>query len=107
MKNDWRKVIVHNSIITSKVLYTSCTCPAGNSGYCNLIMALLLTLVGYSTQLLELLPEDTACTSGERKLGCPVNKDVRKLPVMGTTLKKQPSSPGITPTLQDPRLNID
>ena len=107
MRKDWRRVIVHILRATSKVVYASCTCPAGNSGYCNHVMALLLTLVDYSTQLLELVPEDTACTSSQRKWGCPVNKDVRKFSVMGTILKKQPSSSGITPTLYDPRLNID
>ena len=60
-------------------------------------MALFLTLVDYSTQLLELVPANIHCTSSQRKWGCLVNKNERKLPVIGTTLKKQPSSPGIIP----------
>ena len=48
MKKKKRSVAVKLSTITSKVLDGSCSCPAGESGYCNHVMALLLELVDYS-----------------------------------------------------------
>ena len=71
--------------ITSKVLNDSCSCPAGTSGYCNHVMALLLELAEYSMRQFKFVPEGIFCTS-------------RLL-----LLKKQPSSKGITSILYDPR----
>ena len=49
MKKEKRSVVVKLSTTTSKVLYDSCSCPAGKSGYCNHVMALLLELANQWT----------------------------------------------------------
>ena len=48
MKKEKRSAAVKLSTINSKVLDGSCCCPAGKSGYCNRVMALLLELAEYS-----------------------------------------------------------
>ena len=48
MKKDLRNVKVSLDISTGKVSNAQCTCPAGNSGYCNHVMALLLEIADYS-----------------------------------------------------------
>ena len=48
MKKERRPVAVKLSTITSKVLGGSCSCPAGKSGYCNHVIAMLLELADYS-----------------------------------------------------------
>ena len=54
MKKDKRKVVVNINIMNSKVVNGNCTCPAGKSGYCNHVMALLLELADYSLTLKRL-----------------------------------------------------
>ena len=48
MKKEERSVAVKLSTITSKVLDGSCSCPAGKSGYCNHVIAMLLEIADYS-----------------------------------------------------------
>ena len=48
----------------------TCTCKAGNSGYCNHVMCLVLELARYSLEVLG-VPEEAACTSMSRKWGVP------------------------------------
>ena len=48
MKKEKRSVAVKLSTITSKVLDGSCSCPAGKSGYCNHVIAMLLEIADYS-----------------------------------------------------------
>ena len=90
------------STITSKVLNDSCSCPAGKSGYCNHVMALLLELADYSMRQFKSVPEGIFCTSRLRQWGVP-GETMQKAPVMETTVKKQPRSKGITSILYDPR----
>ena len=52
-----RSVAVKLSTTTSKVLDDSCSCPAGKSGYCNHVMALLLELADYSLSQFKSVPE--------------------------------------------------
>ena len=63
MKKEKRSVAVKLSTITSKVLDSSCSCPAGKSGYCNHMMARLLELADYSLSQFKSVPEGIACTS--------------------------------------------
>ena len=102
MKKEKRSVAVKLSTISSKVLDGSCSCPAGKSGYCNHVMALLLELADYSLSQFKSVPEEIACTSRLRQWGVP-GETMQKAPVMETTVQKQPSSKGITSTLYDPR----
>ena len=90
------------STITSKVLNDSCSCPAGKSGYCNHVMALLLELADYSLRQFKSVPEGIVCASRLRQWGVP-GETMQKAPVMETTVKKQASSKGITSILYDPR----
>ena len=63
MKKEKREVIVHLSKISSHVMYAYCSCPAGLSGYCNHVMALLLELADYSMKFLKKVPTEISCTS--------------------------------------------
>ena len=63
MKKEKRSVDMKLSTITSKVLDGSCSYPAGKSGYCNHVMALLLELVDYSLSQFKSVPEEIASTS--------------------------------------------
>ena len=67
MKKVKGNVLVHISRRTSLVEKASCTCPAGKSGYCNHVMALLHELAEYSLNSLEKVPPEKACTSQLRK----------------------------------------
>ena len=71
MKKEKRSVAVKLSTISSKVLDGSCSCPAGKSGYCNHVMALLLELADYSLSQFKSVPEEFACTSWLRQWGVP------------------------------------
>ena len=66
MKKDLRKVFVSINRATSMVSSADCSCPAGKSGYCNHVMALLLELADYSLRGLKKFPEEKACTSVAR-----------------------------------------
>ena len=107
MKKDLRKVFVSINRATSMVSSADCSCPAGKSGYCNHVMALLLELADYSLRGLKKVPEEKACTSVARQWGIPGNKDLPKAPVMSTTIKKQADKQGISSTLYDPRIYVD
>ena len=67
MKKEKRLVTVKSSTITSKVLDGSCSCPAGKSGYCNHVIALLLELADYSLSQFKSVPKEIACTSRLRQ----------------------------------------
>ena len=58
-------------LTSGSVIVTHCTCKAGNSGYCNHVMCLLLELARYSLEELDRVPEEAACTSISRKWGIP------------------------------------
>ena len=75
MKKDLRKVFVSIYRAISMVSSADCSCPAGKSGYCNHVMALLLELADYSLRGLKKIPEEKACTNVARQWGIPGNKD--------------------------------
>ena len=56
---------------SGNVLLAHCNCKAGNSGYCNDVMSLLLELARYSLEELDRVPEEAACTSTSRRWGIP------------------------------------
>ena len=103
MKKEKRKVTVKLKRENGEVESGSCSCPAGNSGYCNHVMALLLELADYSLAQLTTVPEEIACTSRLRQWGVPGEKSTPKSPIMETVVKKLPTKKGISTTLYDPR----
>ena len=53
--------------VNCDIIFAKYSCPAGESGYCNHVMALLLEIVDYSFHQLILIPEEKACTSMVRR----------------------------------------
>ena len=107
MKKLIRNMLVKLNKRTGTVEKASCSCPAGASGYCNHIMALLFELADYSLKQLEIIPDEPACTSQLRKWGVPGETKCRKEPVMITSIQKRVTRKGINCTLYDPRINFD
>ena len=107
MKKDIRTVYIQLNRLTAVVKRGNCSCPAGLSGYCNHVMALLLELADYSLSELKYVPEEIACISRLRQWGIPGVISIPKAPVMETTVQKSISNKGISSTLYDPRNAIE
>ena len=104
MKNEVRDLMVYISRLTSSVRKAYCSCPAGNSGYCNHVMALLFELAEYSLSLFENIPEEISCTSRLREWGIVSHKTkTTKNPIIFTNIHKFEFKRGIKSTLYDPR----
>ena len=88
MKKEKRSMEVSIYKRTGKVANGKCSCPAGKSGYCNHVMALLLELAEYALNQLTTIPEEMSCTSRMRQWGVP-GQVPYKSPVMETTVQKQ------------------
>ena len=56
MKKEKRFVEVYLCRKSSKVISSHCSCPAGNSGYCNHIMAMLYEIADYSLHSFKSVP---------------------------------------------------
>ena len=63
------KLEVSLDLTFGNVLAAYVTCRAGNSGYCNHLMSLLLELARHSLEDLDRVPEEAVCTSVSRKWG--------------------------------------
>ena len=107
MKKGKRFVDLHLCRKSFNVLSSHCSCPAGNSGYCNNIMAKLYEIADYSLHSLKFVPLELACTSKIRQRGVPGEKYCRKSPVMEIIIQKREKSRRITCALYDPRRNKD
>lgn len=107
MKKVHRVVEVQLNRRNGEVEHAKCNCPAGMSGYCNHVMALLLELAEYSLNNLKRVPTEKACTSVLRKWGVPGNKETVKYPVMKTVLHSSVMKKGISPTIYEARLNYN
>ena len=68
MKKEKRFVEVHLSRKSSKVKSNHCSCPVGNSGYCNHIMDMFYEIADYSLHSLKSVPLEFVCTSKLSKL---------------------------------------
>ena len=86
MKKELRNVPIQLCKRTGELYKATCSCPAGKSGYCNHVIALLYEIAEYSLNQLTEVPQEKACTSVLRKWGVPGNKEVVKESVMRTTL---------------------
>ena len=89
MKNECRQVKLNLSMDTGNVLHATCSCPAGLSGYCNHVMALLIELADYSLNQLNEVPDEISCTSKLRQWGLPIKHSNIIEPVMNQTIHKQ------------------
>ena len=107
MKKELRNVRIQLYKRTGEVYKATCSCPAGKSGYCNHVIALLYEIAEHSLNQLTEVPQEKACTSVLRKWGVPGNKEVVKETVMRTTLTRSDQKKGIPPTLYDARLNFN
>ena len=58
MKQEFRNIEISLSRFNGFVISEKCTCPAGNSSYCNLVMALLLEIANYSLNELKVVPQE-------------------------------------------------
>ena len=105
MKKEFRKMNVTLNRKTGKVIKAHFACPAGNSGYCNHVMALLFELADYSLHQLKVVPDEVACTSKLRQWGVPSEKFKYPKPVMNTSIQKQGKSKSVSCTVYDPRIN--
>ena len=100
-KNEKRFVELHLCRKSSKVISSHCSGPAGNSGYCNHIMAMLYEIADYSLYSLKSVPSELSCTRKIRQWGAPGEKYCRKPPVTEIIIQNHEKSPGITCTLYD------
>ena len=106
MKKGKHFVVVHLCRKSSKVISSHCSCPAGNSDYCNHISAMVYE-TDYSLHSMKSVLLELAYTSKIRQWGVPGEKYCRKAPVMETIIQKREKSRVITCTLYDPRRNKD
>ena len=107
MKKELRHVRIQLYKRTGEVYKAKCSRPAGKSGYCNHVMALLYKTAEYSLNQFTEIPQENACTSVLRKWGVPGNKEVVKESVMRTTLISSDQKKGIPSTLYDAGLNFN
>ena len=77
MKKEKRFVEMHLCRKYSKVISSHCSCPAGSSGYCNHIMAMLYEVADYYLHSLKSVPLELASTTKIRHLGVPGEKYCR------------------------------
>ena len=103
MKKEFRNIEVSLDQNTGFVTVAKCSCPAGNSGYCNPIMALLFELADYSLNQLDCLPEEISCTSKNRQLGIPSEAKTFKHPIIKTPIRSDSDKKGVSSTLYDRR----
>ena len=71
MKREIRSMDVGINKANCDIIFAKCSCPAGESGYCNHIMALLFEIVDYSLRQLISIPEEKTCTNMARRWGLP------------------------------------
>ena len=88
MKREIRSVEVGISKVNCDIIFAKCSCPDGESGYCNHVMTLLFEIVDYSLHQLISLPEKKACTSMARRWSVPSAISSAKQPIMDTAKGK-------------------
>ena len=71
IKREIISIEVGRNKVNCDTIFAKCRCPAGESGYCNHIMALLFQIAGYSLHQLISLSEEKECTSLTPRLDVP------------------------------------
>ena len=103
MKREIRSMEVGINKVNCDIIFAKCSCPAGESGYCNHIVALLFEIANYSLHQLILVPEEKACTSMAPRWGVPSANSSAEQRIMDTAIRKNPNSKkGVTCTLYNP-----
>ena len=92
MKREIRPMEVGINKANFDIIFVKCSCPAGESGYCNHVMVLLFEIPDYSLYQLILIPEEKACTSMAQMRGAPAAISNAKQPIMVITIRKIPNS---------------
>ena len=106
MKREIRSIEVGMTKVNCDIIFTKCSCPVGESGYCNHIMTLLFEIADYSFHQLISIPEGKTCTSMAQRWGVPAANSSAKKPIMDTVIRKNPNSKkGITCTLYNSRVS--
>ena len=98
-----RYISVSLDPITGFVTAAKCYCLAGNSGYCNHIMALLFELADYSLNQLDCVPEEISCKSKNRQWGIPSEAQTFKDPLIKSSIRSDNDKKYFSSTLYDPR----
>ena len=70
-KNEIRSKGAGINKVNCDIIFAKCSCPAGESGYCNHIIASLFEIGYYSLYQLISIPEENACTSMARRWNVP------------------------------------
>lgn len=102
MKKEFKHVELALGKMDSNI-NAKCDCPAGKSGYCNHVMALLFELADYSLNGLSTVPDEISCTSKSRQWGIPSELQTFKDPIMTSPVRSN-NNKGISCTLYDPRI---
>ena len=106
VKREIRSMEVGINKVNCDIIFAKCSCPAGESDYCNHIMALLFEIADYSLHQLISIPEEKACTSMAQRWRLPSANSPAKQPVMDTAIRKNPNSKkGIKCALYNPRVS--
>ena len=71
IKREITSIEVGRNKVNCDTIFAKCRSPAGESGYCNHIMALLFQISGYSLHPLISVPEEKECTSMTSRLVVP------------------------------------
>ena len=91
--------------LDGEVFSGTCDCAAGNSSYCNHVMALLFELADFSLRDIKTIPEDIACTSGPRQWGTHPSDKLKYPEAVRDISIRKGNSRGISSTLYNPRIN--
>ena len=92
MKREIRSMEVGINKVNCDIIFAKCSCPAGESGYYNHIMALLFEIADHSLHQLISIPEEKACTSMARRWGLPSANSSAKQPIMDIDIRKNSDS---------------
>ena len=106
MKKEIRNIEICLDKKDGKVVFWRCSCPAGNSSYCNHIMALLFEIANYSLNGLLVVPQEVSCTSKSRQWEIPSANQKQQDPIMTSSIRSACDKKGISSTLYDPRINF-
>ena len=92
--------------VNCDIIFAKCSSPAGESGCCNHIMALLFKIADCCLHKLISLPKEKACTNMARRWDVPSANSSAKQQTMDTTVRKNPNpKKSFTFTLHNPRVS--